>query len=104
VADTARQAAEAQEGARQCRSRSSRTAQSKRSRPRPAGLARTGRRSSALALEVATAGLARHPNVGQLAQLRQQALYRLMERHQLQDPFRFLIYAEMAGVEIGPVA
>jgi hypothetical protein len=32
------------------------------------------------------------------------ALYRLMERHQLQDPFRFLIYAELAGVEIGPVA
>ena len=58
----------------------------------------------ALALEVATAGLARHPDAGQLAQLRQQALYRLMERHQLQDPFRFLIYAEMAGVEIGPVA
>jgi len=24
-----------------------------------------------------------------------------MERHQLQDPFRFLIYAEMAGAEIG---
>jgi hypothetical protein len=44
------------------------------------------------------------PNAGQLAQLRQQALYRLMERHQLQDPFRFLVYAEMAGVEIGPVA
>ena len=35
---------------------------------------------------------------------RQRALYRLMERHQLQDSFRFLIYAEMAGVEIGPVA
>jgi hypothetical protein len=48
--------------------------------------------------------LTRHPDAGQLAQLRQQALYRLMERHQLQDPFRFLIYAEMAGVEIGPVA
>ena len=27
-----------------------------------------------------------------------------MERHQLQDPFRFLIYTELAGVEIGPVA
>jgi uncharacterized protein (TIGR02246 family) len=40
----------------------------------------------------------------ELAQLRQQALYRLMERHQLQDPFRFLIYAELAGAEIGPVA
>jgi hypothetical protein len=27
-----------------------------------------------------------------------------MERHRLQDPFRFLIYAELAGAEIGPVA
>jgi hypothetical protein len=27
-----------------------------------------------------------------------------MERHQLQDPFRFLIYAELAGAEISPVA
>jgi glyoxylase-like metal-dependent hydrolase (beta-lactamase superfamily II) len=61
-------------------------------------------RDGALALEIATAGLARHPQNADLAQLRLQSLYRLMERHQLQDPFRFLIYAEMAGVEIGPVA
>jgi hypothetical protein len=27
-----------------------------------------------------------------------------MERHRLQDPFRFLIYAELAGAEIGLVA
>ncbi len=27
-----------------------------------------------------------------------------MECHQRQDPFRFLIYAEMAGAEIGPAA
>jgi glyoxylase-like metal-dependent hydrolase (beta-lactamase superfamily II) len=57
-----------------------------------------------LALEIATAGLARHPDRADLARLREQALYRLMERHQLQDPFRFLIYAELAGVEIGQVA
>ena len=61
-------------------------------------------RDHALALEIATAGLARHPGAAELTQLRQQALYRLMERHQLQDPFRFLIYAEMAGTEIGPAA
>jgi glyoxylase-like metal-dependent hydrolase (beta-lactamase superfamily II) len=61
-------------------------------------------RDSALALEIASAGLASHPDAPELAQLRQQALYRLMERHQLQDPFRFLIYAEMAGAEIGPAA
>jgi glyoxylase-like metal-dependent hydrolase (beta-lactamase superfamily II) len=59
---------------------------------------------NALALEVASAGLARHPDVTAPTQLRLQALYRLMERYQLQDPFRFLIYAEMAGVELGPSA
>jgi hypothetical protein len=62
------------------------------------------RRDHALALEIATAGLTRHPGAAELTQLRQQALYRLMERHQLQDPFRFLIYAEMAGAEIGPAS
>jgi glyoxylase-like metal-dependent hydrolase (beta-lactamase superfamily II) len=59
---------------------------------------------AALALEITSAGLARHPDAPELAQLRQQALYRLMERYQLQDPFRFLIYADLAGAEIGPVA
>jgi glyoxylase-like metal-dependent hydrolase (beta-lactamase superfamily II) len=59
---------------------------------------------AALALEIASAGLVRHPEDADLARLRTQALYRLMERHQLQDPFRFLIYAELAGVELGPVA
>jgi glyoxylase-like metal-dependent hydrolase (beta-lactamase superfamily II) len=61
-------------------------------------------RDPALALELINAGLARHPGSGELGRLRQESLYRLMERHQLQDPFRFLIYAELAGVEIGPVA
>jgi glyoxylase-like metal-dependent hydrolase (beta-lactamase superfamily II) len=60
-------------------------------------------RDAALALEITTAGLARHPGHEDLIQLRRQALHRLMERHQLQDPFRFLIYADLAGVEIGPV-
>ncbi len=76
-------------------------------RPEPfASAARTllAQRDPALALEIITAGLTRHPDARELAQLRQQALYRLMERHQLQDPFRFLIYAELAGAEIGPVA
>ena len=61
-------------------------------------------RDSALALEIVTAGLTRYPDDADLARLRKQALYRLMERHQLQDPFRFLIYAELAGVELAPVA
>jgi glyoxylase-like metal-dependent hydrolase (beta-lactamase superfamily II) len=69
-----------------------------------AAAARTllARRDHALALEVVTAGLARHPDAAELAALRQQVLYRLMERHQVQDPFRYLIYAELAGVELGP--
>jgi glyoxylase-like metal-dependent hydrolase (beta-lactamase superfamily II) len=61
-------------------------------------------RDPALALEIVNAGLATHPEADELPQLRQQALHRLMERYQLQDPFRFLIYAELAGVELGPVA
>ena len=71
-----------------------------------ASAARTllAQRDPALALEIVNAGLARHPEADELPQLRQQALYRLMERHQLQDPFRFLIYAELAGVELAPVA
>jgi hypothetical protein len=71
-----------------------------------ASAARTllAQRDPALALEIISAGLASHPDNHELAQLRQQALYRLMERHRLQDPFRFLIYAEMADAEIGPTA
>ena len=61
-------------------------------------------RDHALALEITNAGLARHPDAVELRELRQQALFRLMERHQLQDPFRFLIYAEMAGAVMAPVA
>jgi glyoxylase-like metal-dependent hydrolase (beta-lactamase superfamily II) len=60
-------------------------------------------RDAALALEIVSAGLVKHPDHADLARLRKQALYRLMERHQLQDPFRFLIYAELAGVELEPV-
>ena len=37
-----------------------------------------------------------------LAGLRRTALHRLMEQYQQSDPFKFLIYAELAGAEIGP--
>ena len=71
-----------------------------------ASAARTllAQRDPALALEIVNAGLATHPEADELPQLRQQALYRLTERHQLKDPFCFLIYADLAGVELGPVA
>ena len=61
------------------------------------------RHDHALALEIVTAGLARHPDATELTGLRRQVLYRLMERHQVQDPFGFLVYAELAGTELGPV-
>jgi len=70
----------------------------------PASAALLAQRDPAVALEIITAGLTRHPDASELLQLRQQARYRLMEQHPLQDPFRFLIYAELAGAEIGPVA
>jgi hypothetical protein len=31
-------------------------------------------------------------------------LGRLMEQHQVSDPFKFLVYAELAGAEVSPVA
>ena len=48
-------------------------------------------------------GLLRHPASSTLAGLRATALHRLMEACQQTDPFKFLIYAELAGADIGPV-
>ncbi len=57
----------------------------------------------ALALQIIQPGLLCHPASSTLAGLRASALHRLMEQHQQLDPFKFLIYAELAGAEIGPV-
>jgi glyoxylase-like metal-dependent hydrolase (beta-lactamase superfamily II) len=57
----------------------------------------------ALALQIIQPGLLRHPASSTLAALRATALHRLMEAYQQTDPFKFLIYAELAGAEIGPV-
>ncbi len=57
----------------------------------------------ALALQIIQPGLLRHPASSTLAGLRRTALHRLMEAYQQFDPFKFLIYAELAGAEIGPV-
>ena len=57
----------------------------------------------ALALEIIKPGLLRYPANTALAELRRTALHRLMERYQQSDPFKFLIYAEQAGAELGPV-
>jgi glyoxylase-like metal-dependent hydrolase (beta-lactamase superfamily II) len=57
----------------------------------------------ALALEIIKPGLLRYPASGPLTELRRTALHRLMEQYQQSDPFKFLIYAEQAGAELGPV-
>jgi glyoxylase-like metal-dependent hydrolase (beta-lactamase superfamily II) len=57
----------------------------------------------ALALEIIKPGLLRYPASSALAELRRTALHRLMEQYQQSDPFKFLVYAEQAGVELGPV-
>ncbi len=62
-----------------------------------------GQGDHALALEIIQPGLLRHPASITLARLRRTALHRLMEQYQQFDPFKFLIYAELAGAEIGPV-
>ena len=62
-----------------------------------------GQGDYALALEIIQPGLLRHPASSTLAGLRRSTLHRLMEQYQLFDPFKFLIYAELAGAELGPV-
>ena len=62
-----------------------------------------GQGDHALALQIIQPGLLRHPASSTLAGLRRTALHRLMEAYQQTDPFKFLIYAELAGAEIGPV-
>jgi glyoxylase-like metal-dependent hydrolase (beta-lactamase superfamily II) len=66
-----------------------------------AALARQG--DLALALEILTPGLLRHPDSSELADLRQAVLLRLMEQRQLLDPFGFLVYAELADAELAPI-
>ncbi len=60
-----------------------------------------GQGDHALALEIISSGLLRYPASAALKDLRRRVLRRLLAQHQ-QDPFRFLIYAELAGVETGP--
>jgi glyoxylase-like metal-dependent hydrolase (beta-lactamase superfamily II) len=62
-----------------------------------------GQGDHALALDIIQPGLLRHPASTTLAGLRRTALHRLMEQNQQFDPFKFLIYADLASAEIGPV-
>ena len=62
-----------------------------------------GQGDHALALHIIQPGLLRYPASPTLIGLRSTALHHLMEQHQQFDPFKFLIYAEMAGAQLGPV-
>jgi glyoxylase-like metal-dependent hydrolase (beta-lactamase superfamily II) len=60
------------------------------------------RGDEALALKIADYGLLAYPDSGLLTTLRQTILYRLAERHQQLNPFKFVYYAGLAGLELPP--
>jgi glyoxylase-like metal-dependent hydrolase (beta-lactamase superfamily II) len=68
-----------------------------------AATALAGQGDHALALQIIQAGLRCHPDSTALAGLRQTVLHRLMDADQQLVPFRFLIYGELAGAELGPI-
>ncbi|HJP80691.1 MAG TPA: MBL fold metallo-hydrolase [Pseudonocardiaceae bacterium] len=53
-----------------------------------------------LALRLADAALENHPGDAAIAELRQQTLLRLTQRHQNQAPFKFIVYSELAGITV----
>ena len=57
----------------------------------------------ALALKFADLGLLNYPASQTLMDLRRQSLDRLREKYQQLNPFKFIIYSEMAGTELPPV-
>jgi glyoxylase-like metal-dependent hydrolase (beta-lactamase superfamily II) len=62
-----------------------------------------GQGHAALALKLIDLGRQRHPKSRALARLRRQALDRLRERYQQLNPFKFIVYSELAGAELLPV-
>jgi glyoxylase-like metal-dependent hydrolase (beta-lactamase superfamily II) len=67
-----------------------------------AGAELTRRGEHALALRILDLGLLSHPGTAELGNLRQGVLLRLVERHQLLDPFKFAYYAGLAHLELAP--
>jgi glyoxylase-like metal-dependent hydrolase (beta-lactamase superfamily II) len=53
-----------------------------------------------VALRVADLALRRHPDSAVLSDLRQQTLIRLLERNQAMNPFKFVVYSELSGIEL----
>jgi len=60
------------------------------------------RGDEALALKFADYGLLSYPDSGPLNALRRSILLRLAERHQQLDPFKFVYYSGLAGLEVPP--
>ena len=67
-----------------------------------AGAELTRRGEHALALRILDLGLVSHPGTAELGDLRQGVLLRLVERHQLLNPFKFAYYAGLADLELAP--
>jgi glyoxylase-like metal-dependent hydrolase (beta-lactamase superfamily II) len=61
------------------------------------------RGDAALALQIAEMGLARHPASAPLRQARERALTTLREINAQGNPFRFIVYSELAGRGLAPV-
>lgn len=62
-----------------------------------------GQGDYALALHLVEAGLRCHPGSATLAELRQTVLRRLMDADHQLVPFRYVVYADLAGAELGPI-
>ena len=67
-----------------------------------AGAELTRRGEHALALRILDLGLLSHPGTPGLLDLRQSILDRLVERHQLLNPFKFAYYAGLSDLELAP--
>jgi glyoxylase-like metal-dependent hydrolase (beta-lactamase superfamily II) len=59
-----------------------------------------GRGDAPLALKLVEMGLLRHPASESLKRMRTKALSMLVERYNPVDPFRFIIYSQLAGVPL----
>ena len=62
------------------------------------------RGDAALALQIAELGLARHPASAALQETRAHALTTLRDIYSQTNPFRFIVYSELAGRGLAPVA
>lgn len=67
-----------------------------------AGAELTRRGQPELAVRILDMGLLSHPGAAELRALRRSALERLLERHQLLDPFKFAYYAGLGDLELAP--